>query len=555
MQGNSLSLPKAGTGWLKTIDMNDRISSIKFPSDSEGWKVIVYQHANLRGKSLTLTKSIADLQTKNFNNTISSVQIIPPKKRVPKDFVISNMRASTQKEVDEWNRVVREMQGISAIDPVSGKSIYNFPAEKDEWRINIPDYIDDIPLVPDEINSNINNWIPLSSEKQTICGVLDRFGVFDGGESLGESIFDDSEMDWNLFIIPNDEFSFLIEDALKYKGGKGIYCQEDKWHTCGNNKVPCLEAEITPDESFYENPWFPKSTKVSPLEGREVCFYGPWVRECLHAHRPEIHPSEMIWWRESNDYFMMFVQDDSNRFDSRDNFELKGSVPSDWKPWAAPPLTAQFRIAFEVKPNEHALPIPGIKPQQMVIRELHSRFVVTENDKKAKADSDDGKNHKLVYKGRVLLSVLEAFENESNLGVQFVDVSKRGNGVIQGYVQLTTKIGGADIRGDEGYHVLKASKEAYSAETANVTFYTTHNFQGKQLKLALGDYPKLERNFDDAISSVKVNRGQYTITVCEHPNFKGKCLDLTKTHTDLQNFNFGDKISSIKNKKEFQKGA
>jgi hypothetical protein len=35
----------------------------------------------------------------------------------------------------------------------------------------------------------------------------------------------------------------------------------------------------------------------SPLLDQNVCVYGPWVAEVLHFHRPEIHPTEAIWWR------------------------------------------------------------------------------------------------------------------------------------------------------------------------------------------------------------------------------------------------------------------
>ncbi len=49
----------------------------------------------------------------------------------------------------------------------------------------------------------------------------------------------------------------------------------------------------------------------------------------------------------------------------------EGSPPSNWKPWAEPPLTAQFKIAFEVNPLASKLPL------RMDIRETYNRFVVT----------------------------------------------------------------------------------------------------------------------------------------------------------------------------------
>jgi|GEM_PF-3146512 len=358
-----------------------------------------------------------------------------------KNFVVSNLPTSTQNDLNEWNRVVNKMQGINAVDPVGGDVIYSYPAEKSEWGSFL---------------GQINNWRPLSSQKQTLCGILDRFNTYDG---------DGAEMDWNNFIIPNDEFSFLITDALPFKGGDGFWCVEDNWQHCGDNRtIPCVEAEITPDESFYENPYFPKSIGESYLEGREICVYGPWVRECVHGHRPEIHPSEMVWWQDDDkNYYMMLVQDDSNRFDESDKFDTDGSAPSDWKPWAQPPLTAQFKIAFKIPRSEYTGFIVGRKPQKMDIHVLHNRFVVTEEDSEARADCDDGKSHTLVYNNRAILTINELQENDSDLGVKFVDISQRADGTIQGYVQITTKVGGPNIRGEEGYHVLYVNPTKFSS--------------------------------------------------------------------------------------------
>jgi len=35
-----------------------------------------------------------------------------------------------------------------------------------------------------------------------------------------------------------------------------------------------------------------------------------------------------------------------------------------------------------------------------------------------------------------------------------VDITKRADGTIQGYLQITTKVGGPDLKGDEGYHLI-----------------------------------------------------------------------------------------------------
>lgn len=353
----------------------------------------------------------------------------------PVDLRITNIADATAADLAEWNKVVNKMQGVKGVDPV-GAYISGMPGER---------------------QGNINNWYPLSYEKQTLCGVLDHFNIFDGSGD---------EMDWNNFVLPNDEFSFLIEDALPYKGSDGIWGHiggwigGSDWHKdrAGNYLI---EAEITPDQGLYQNFWFPKvDNPSSVLEGREVCFYGPWVREKVHGNRPEIHPSELIWWKEGNGYWMMAIQDDSNRFDERSDFDLDGFlVPSSWRPWAAPPLTYQFKIAFEVNPAAAGLPL------KTYTREVYNRFVVTKDDTHASSDADDGTSHALVYNNQALLVVEEQQENDDDLGVRFVDLRKRSDGTIQGYIQITTKIGGKNIRGDEGFHVLHVPSLRPSSNT------------------------------------------------------------------------------------------
>ncbi len=75
--GNHSSLPNSVKGRGNVASMNDRISSIKIPPS---WKVVAYEHSNFRGRSITLTQSISNLQTQKFNDIISSVKITAPKK-------------------------------------------------------------------------------------------------------------------------------------------------------------------------------------------------------------------------------------------------------------------------------------------------------------------------------------------------------------------------------------------------------------------------------------------------------------------------------------------
>ncbi|WP_339895758.1 hypothetical protein [uncultured Algibacter sp.] len=367
------------------------------------------------------------------------------------DFVLTNAPNSTQEEINERNRVINKMQGIKGFDPLSN-FISSIPAEKTvgEESINIFEYS--------------NNWFPIDGKKHVCCGKLKKFQTYNGSGA---------EMDWNIFIEPNDEFSFLIDDVLKYKDPEWATkawngeWRSGGWHINKETGGYLLEGELTPDKSFYDNLFFPNSgEKVENIWGhvvtkpnivlleKEICLYGPWVRERVHNNRPEIHPSEMIWWREGKGYYIMLLQDDSNRFDNNADFGfLGGSAPSNWKPWTEPPLTAQFKIAFKVNPSESGL------PQEMDIREVYNRFVVTKEDTDASADSDNGTSHALVINNKNLLVVNEQQKNDNDLGVKSVDVSKRPDGTIQGYLQITTIVGGPDLAGDEGYHVLYIQKK------------------------------------------------------------------------------------------------
>ena len=357
------------------------------------------------------------------------------------DYLVTNPPRSTQEDLEKWNRIVTYMLGVEGFDPIS--NFINYPPSE-KRIVGIPG-----------TGSN-NNWVPLSYKKQVCCGKLENFKTYDG--------FGD-EMDWNFFVLPNDEFSFLITKALPYKKETTLMSSSG-WHINKKNrdhrrgyewKKYKLEAEVTPDQSLYDNPFFPKkgSKKVGDpdvvLEGKQMCFYGPWVREWNHHYRPEIHPSEMIWWRLNGGYYMMLIQDDSNRFDSKDDFDLDGLLPSNWKPWAEPPLTAQFRVAFEINPSASDL------PYKMDVREVLKRFVVTIEDAGASADSDNGTSHTLVVDNKKLLIANELQENDNDLGVKFVDITKRADGTIQGYLQITTKVGGPDLGGDEGYHLIYVS--------------------------------------------------------------------------------------------------
>lgn len=299
---------------------------------------------------------------------------------------------------------------------------------------------------------NEGPWKPANGQKKTVCGTYYSFLMWD---PWGD------EHDWNINMVPAEDFKFVIDDV------RPLVQDVSEWKRFEINGrfSDGIQAEITPDESLYDNVWFPNlghkdETKV--VANPNICVFGPWVRDGNHGWRPEIHPCEVIWWRKQergkDEYFIFGIQDDSNRFDESSDFE--GTKPAGWKPWALPPITSQLKIPFEYS---------GQFTDHLVvnIEVLKARHIVTHTLSNA-GDSDNGKNHILKFKrnfpeiasatlpSNILVEVNETQPLGTDIGVQFVEICRKPNGHIIGYIQLYTAFG-AGISGQEGYHVLKVT--------------------------------------------------------------------------------------------------
>jgi hypothetical protein len=292
-------------------------------------------------------------------------------------------------------------------------------------------------------------WKPINGKKMCLCGLFDTFSIYDG------TVFNNShpdEYDWNIDIIPTASFEYIKANKIINKVG----------------------AEITPDESLWENIWFPNRIRI--IEGstneldldiyyeqpnpiafkRHICVYGPWVYDMNHTAKPEIHPSENIWWKVINlkdkiDTIYIFgIQDDSGRYETDADFD--GYNTENWQPWARPPIKSEYLIPFEFsgRYTDHLI---------INIEELKAKDVVTTSIE-GFGDSDNGKNHLLKLNGgffnfnRTIVEVNENIPLPINLGIKFVDVCKKPSGGILGFVQISTAFGNG-INGDEGYHILK----------------------------------------------------------------------------------------------------
>ena len=120
-----------------------------------------------------------------------------------------------------WSRITAWQLGVAAVDPDGHKIGMNIAYRTGHGL----------------------NWYPADRYKQTLVGTVDRYGFYDG---WGD------EADWNIYIKPDPPFQFLIDDVL-------TNADLDSMHTCNTSSGYCMEAEITPDDHFYSNPYFNKN--------------------------------------------------------------------------------------------------------------------------------------------------------------------------------------------------------------------------------------------------------------------------------------------------------
>lgn len=348
----------------------------------------------------------------------------------PEDFVVTTSNVpldDTGALYEEWNDIVDNSLRVAGEDPV-GKWIGSYNVQDFSWP-----GLDGGPWNP--VPSGLYEGEEVSGDyKQTLCGELHHFSVYDGGGD---------EWDWNNNIIPSARYAYILEYVKTLEN-----IDLSKWSTC-NGELNCLQAEITPDDNFHDFHWF-NDDSPSPLEGETICTYGPWVQDCdkdSHGCKPEIHPSELMWWEEPSlmgFYYLLMVQDDSDRFSRVGYYEGGPADDLCWHPWSAYPRTATFKFAFRVNtltttPDELFIDIPE---SQNVNANLY--------------DVTDGSDHTLTYNGLSLLTVHELLQDEY-VQVGFKDLFRRTEAegeVIYGYVTLTSSIG-VDDSGGEGFLLLK----------------------------------------------------------------------------------------------------
>jgi hypothetical protein len=285
---------------------------------------------------------------------------------------------------------------------------------------------------------NINFWYPQKQPrdhranpyfKRTCIGTLDEAS---GDHGSGVSIADENAVymdhDVDIYLRPDERYQYLISE-----GHKKEYTDimELRWtgsgHTSGSPN--CDSPEANHDYSLVEAEIQPAGDpanavalkgRIEAADDRKVGAYGPWIYDKGHCCHAEIHPAEQIWWRQGPTYHLNVFCDASGRFWWRDQMDDGKKL----KPWAAPPITGVFAIAFQVSPHHD---VEG--PLDFVVSDIDQHRVMTESS---------GTESQLVYNGATLVRFIPS---GARLTASFEEVGLADNGLIRGLLVLETSVG------------------------------------------------------------------------------------------------------------------
>ncbi len=377
----------------------------------------------------------------------------------PVDF--SNCPTCTTQDIQMLGDVNNLYQGLKGFNP-SIPSTYNLIGNRKYSG----------PVFP-VLNSFFGeNWYPIRTEKQHVTGTVHRFGVSNYGD----------ESDWNIHIAPDPAFRNMIADALPYR--KNNWYADADWNMTPEGFYT-IEAEITPDEHRYGNPWFNNFNGQSSMVNRRITAYGPFVREEAHGNHPEIHPCEQLWWKDGdNTYKVLLMNDDSNRFDDRadtvvyrsgkyelisGDYTARRVTTYGYQPWSPNRnQEAELWVAFELNPALGGMKIDVQALDKYNIFQQGSFADVTEGDK-----------YSISYQGNIVLTVQESAALDPYTSVSFKNVCfNTATGMLQGYVAIKTSVGNGN--GSEGFVALQIDKKNVPLNAQPVIFKGGLNNQWAQ---------------------------------------------------------------------------
>jgi hypothetical protein len=283
----------------------------------------------------------------------------------------------TADQLEEWQALVTQPV------PIRGEEQHRVlrpdatdPACPDETDVDAFLAADDVrftSLQDGRANDGIHSWVFASGCKRTVCGTLASFQnnlrlPFLSGEY---------DLNHNILVRPEDDVTneLLLRNSCLRASRLPELAQQEA-DLCieppPSGKPWLLHTEITPpvglrrhlrqmwcgdEPSCGWKPWHERVTE------KIACFHGPLVADTGHGAKAEVHPAQLIWWREGTDtahlpgngHRMYVIQDASSRFHREHGFVIYEPLPElnrAWRPWSAGPVSATFTIAFRLRAGE-----------------------------------------------------------------------------------------------------------------------------------------------------------------------------------------------------------
>jgi len=338
------------------------------------------------------------------------------------------------------------------------------------------------------------NWLPVDGYKHTLRGKIIDFKGHKG------EFLHDYEEDWNIHVMADSNFNYLVNYPYLITQST---CQ---WFSYNDTLV--IECEITPNHDFsYSNKYFQLGERSflpeldfledilgnqiegshpnwnDRIEGLQFCFYGPWVREKLHDFRPEIHPIQLVWFKnkrekDSTEFFTIIgLEDITDYFDGAEDYFTDDTT---FSVWSGNGLQTEYKIAFKVNRNKESVNLKIRLPDESLnfnnLEELNI-FMDTANKYISKYNYKDKES----MKNLVNIQVDDKISKYVRVGLKDVRIL---NDTIFGFVTLNVTIKknivdkGSPI--DAGYYVFNIESKKIINDSIDQQ-YIINNIINKQI--------------------------------------------------------------------------
>lgn len=278
-------------------------------------------------------------------------------------------------------------------------------------------------------------WKPVDGEKHVLVGRVDRYAWYNPSVITTKQ----DEADFNIFIAPTDTYRHILHDVIDMAS----VAEQKEFQRSADGSRYVVECEVTPDEEYYDNRWFPgNDDDESPMVGSTIGLYGMWIRDLGHGGRPEIHPAECIWWRNrsvsaiaasdtSATFRCIVLQDDSNRFDRPSDYA--GPVS---RPWSASPRRCRFTFA-----------VLGIRGQ-----EVRYDIAIADGRRVFSWPDEQARTVVKTAPGDTAVSVRKRMTDPSNAKVRLTNLSPDPDQpwIYHAFLLVEVQVGEGD-RGEEGF--------------------------------------------------------------------------------------------------------